>query len=108
MDVVTDIAAFVEPAAVRLLPSPWAQDCHLSLTTFFSAVLAAIGAGDQAVVRRLLGHYVSPPMKRTWGSRSDRRAGTAWAPGEGAIWRMHSAAVWRRSPASYATSRTAL
>lgn len=60
VDVVTDIAAFVEPAAVRLLPSPWAQDCHLSLTTFFSAVLAAIGAGDQTVVRRLLGPLREP------------------------------------------------
>lgn len=60
VDVRGDARVFVDPRALRLLPSVWGDECVSLIQDFFSEVLGAIRAGDDAKAQRLLGALREP------------------------------------------------
>lgn len=60
VDVTDDTALFIDPLALRLLPSAWANECISLIQNFFSAVVAAIKVGDHDTAKRLLSSLGEP------------------------------------------------
>lgn len=55
-----DVPVFVDPRALRLLHSAWADECVSLVQNFFQTVLEAIRAGDDDAARNLLGVLREP------------------------------------------------
>lgn len=77
----TDIAVFVDPAALRSLESPWGCECTSLVQHFFDAVLSHIKRGQDAQARKLLsslkeqnefhlGFSSGKPKGRAFGDKS--------------------------------------
>lgn len=60
VDVCGDARVFIDPRAIRLLPSAWGDECVSLIQDFFSEVLDAIRAGDHAKAQQLLGALREP------------------------------------------------
>lgn len=54
VDIVEDTRIFVDPCALRLLPSNWGNECVSLVQSFFQAVLSAIKQGNHNRAQRLL------------------------------------------------------
>ncbi len=54
VDIESDASVFVDPRALRLLPSEWGEECVFLIQNFFREVLKAIPSGDQERGRYLL------------------------------------------------------
>lgn len=54
VDIVGDTRVFIDPRALRLLPSTWADECVSLIQNFFRTVLVAIHDGRHSGARRLL------------------------------------------------------
>lgn len=54
VDVVADTKLFIDPRAIRLLPSQWGSECAGLVEDFFDRVLASIRAGDDELAKKLL------------------------------------------------------
>lgn len=54
VDTVGDLPVFVDPRALRLLPSEWGAECVSLVQSFFRAVLRAIVANDDGRAQQLL------------------------------------------------------
>lgn len=60
IDVLEDTKLFVDPRALRLLPSRWADECVSLIQNFFSTVLAKIKSGAEEEAERLLAALREP------------------------------------------------
>jgi len=60
VDVLNDKPLFIDPLALRLLPSAWANECISLIQNFFSTVITAIKSGDHATAQRLLSSLGEP------------------------------------------------
>lgn len=60
VDVLNDVKLFVDPRALRLLPSVWGQECVALIQGFFSTVVEAIRSGDDARAHYLLAQLKEP------------------------------------------------
>lgn len=60
VDVLNDVKLFVDPRALRLLPSVWGHECVALVQGFFSAVLNAIRSGDDRRAQYLLAQLKEP------------------------------------------------
>jgi len=70
---------YVDPRAIRLLPTPWGQECVSLIQAFFRRVLKAIRDGDSAVAIRLLEGLVEPNETHL-GLSSGKAQGTGLGP----------------------------
>jgi hypothetical protein len=73
VDVVADTRLFLDPRALRLLETPWANSCVAIVQTYFAALLAAVHAGDRAEGTRLLNGLNEPNETRLGMSRKQAR-----------------------------------
>jgi hypothetical protein len=60
VDVFGDTKVFVDPRALRLLPSTWGDECVSLVQNFFRVVLEAIQKGEHGRARQLLGALGEP------------------------------------------------
>ena len=58
--VVNDVQVFLDPSAIQLLRSQWADECRELLATFFSSVLEALSNNDRERVRALMSRLGEP------------------------------------------------
>jgi hypothetical protein len=80
VDVVGDVELYVDPRAIRLLPSEWGQECVSLIQNFFHAVLNAIRAKrDDEAVALLSG--LTEPNETHLGLSRGRAQGTGLGPG---------------------------
>lgn len=68
-----DLAVFIDPRALRLLPSRWGAECVYLVQDFFKTVLQAIQAGDDALAQGLLARLKEPNETRLGLSRGRPR-----------------------------------
>ena len=60
VDVVNDVAIFVDPRALRRLPSTWGDECVSLVQHFFRAVIVAIRDNNDNRARQLLSNLSEP------------------------------------------------
>jgi len=60
VDTSTDVAAFIDPRAIRLQKGPWAEHSQVLLSSFFSALLDALSQNDDVAAHELLGRLGEP------------------------------------------------
>lgn len=80
VDDVGDTRLFVDPRALRLLPTEWGHECVSLIQNFFRTVLKAIQEGEDAEAIRLLGGLTEPNETHLGLSKREAR-GTALGPG---------------------------
>ena len=80
VDVVGDVAVFVDPRALRLLNTPWADECVSLIQSFFTTVMEAIRAGQDDTARQLLA-ALREPNETHLGLSRGRSRGRALGPG---------------------------
>ncbi len=73
VDVFGDARVFVDPRALRLLPSAWGDECVSLVQHFFRDVLQAIRGGDHARAQHLLGALREPNETHLGLSRARAR-----------------------------------
>lgn len=76
VDVFGDARVFVDPRALRLLPSTWGDECVSLVQDFFSTVLRAIRAGRDAQAQALL-RVLREPNETHLGLSKGRSRGRA-------------------------------
>lgn len=64
VDIESDVRLYVDPRALRSIPTNWGQWCVSLLQDFFSTVLTSIVSGDLARARQLLGRLREPNETR--------------------------------------------
>lgn len=79
VDVRGDATVFVDPRALRLLHSAWADECVSLIQDYFSTVLRAINDGDHRRARSLL-RVLREPNETHLGLSRDRARGRAIGP----------------------------
>jgi hypothetical protein len=96
VDIHGDLRLFVDPRALRLLPSEWGAECVALVQNYFRHVLAEIRAGNHVRARALLAALREPNEVHLGLSRGERSRGRALG-GESArdVWESlrHSDAV---------------
>jgi hypothetical protein len=80
VDLESDTRAYVEPRAIRRIPSEWAEGCVGLLQDFFENVLAAVRDGDRNRGLDLL-EGLREPNETHLGLSSGRPRGTGLGPG---------------------------
>ena len=73
VDVNGDVAVFVDPRALRLLNTDWADECVSLIQHFFTSVLTAIRDGKDEKARELLMHLREPNETHPGLSRGTSR-----------------------------------
>jgi hypothetical protein len=76
VDIVGDVKVFVDPRALRLLPSQWGDECVSLVQHFFRTVLIAIRDGQDDLARRLL-RVLREPNETHLGLSRGRARGRA-------------------------------
>lgn len=77
VDVYCDLRLFVDPRALRLLPSQWGDECVSLIQDFFSTVMEAIRHSDTDTSKRLLMALREPNETHLGLSRGPRSRGRA-------------------------------
>lgn len=80
VDVRGDTPVFVDPRALRLLPSSWGDECVALIQSFFGTVLLAIRAGNDSRAKNLLS-LLHEPNETHLGLSRGRARGRAVASG---------------------------
>lgn len=73
VDIYGDTRVFVDPRALRLLPSKWAGECVALVQNFFHTVLTAIQENQTALAQNLLGTLREPNETHLGLSREKSR-----------------------------------
>lgn len=73
VDSSTDARLFVDPRALRLVPTPWGHECVSLIQNFFEQVLARIAAGDRKAGIALLAELREPNETHLGLSRARSR-----------------------------------
>lgn len=94
VDVVCDLPVFVDPRALRLLPSNWGRDCVGLVHNFFQKVLGSIRLGNDSEGRQLL-RTLREPNETHLGFSRGRSRGRA-------LGRQSSDDVWKALASSQA------
>jgi hypothetical protein len=76
VDIVGDVSVFIDPRALRLLHSPWGNECVSLIQNFFQTVLQAIQDDRDADAQRLL-RVLREPNETHLGFSRDRARGRA-------------------------------
>lgn len=76
VDIRGDTKIFVDPRALRLLPSEWADECIALIQNFFKTVLRAIHKGENEQSRNLL-RVLREPNETHLGLSKDQARGRA-------------------------------
>jgi hypothetical protein len=80
VDVVGDVRLFVDPRALRLLPTEWGKECVSLVQNYFRTVLGEIKKGnDQTAIRLLSG--LTEPNETHLGLSTAHARGTGLGPG---------------------------
>lgn len=79
VDDVGDTRLYVDPRALRLLPTAWGHECVSLIQSFFRAVLKEIKNGNETEAIRLLSGLTEPNETRLGLSKNEAR-GTALGP----------------------------
>lgn len=79
VDIREDVKIFVDPRAIRLIPTEWGEECVALIQEFFSAVLNAIKNGEDEVARSLL-ENLGEPNETHLGLSQGRSRGRALGP----------------------------
>lgn len=86
VDIRGDTRLYVDPRALRLLPSDWGEECVSLIQQFFRAVLTAIREGRDQDAKRLLSG-LREPNETHLGLSQGRARGSALGPGLAeAVW----------------------
>src|SRR5262245_26686785 len=97
VDVTDDLRVFVDPRALRLLPSEWADECVALIQHFFKTVLDAIRDGNHDRARGLL-QALREPNETHLGLSRGRSRGRALGPDSARdVWEALSASEAVRS-----------
>lgn len=80
VDIFGDIKVFVDPRALRMLPSQWGAECVYLVKDFFSTVLKLIRNGYNSEAQRLLAS-LREPNETHLGLSQDRAQGRALGDG---------------------------
>jgi hypothetical protein len=80
VDIRGDTPVYVDPRALRLLPTDWGQECVSLIQHFFRTVLRAIRQGDDVEAQRLLAG-LREPNETHLGLSRDRARGSALGTG---------------------------
>ncbi len=86
VDIEGDASVFIDPRALRLLPSEWGNECVSLIQNFFREVLKAIQAGDQERGRSLLLALREPNETHLGLSRGRARGRAIGLYSAGAVW----------------------
>jgi hypothetical protein len=97
VDVTDDVPLFVDPRALRRLPSQWGDECVSLIQHFFRAVIAAIKAGDDHGAQHLLGWLREPNETHLGLSRGRSRGRAVGANIAEDLWRELSMSEAARS-----------
>ena len=73
VDITNDLQVYVDPRALRLLPSSWGSECVSLVQNFFQTVLRHIRAGRNRIARDLLARLREPNETRLGVSRKKAR-----------------------------------
>ena len=76
VDIIGDTRVFVDPRALRLLPSTWGDECVSLVQDFFTVVLEAIRGNRDTLARRLL-RVLREPNETHLGLSRGRARGRA-------------------------------
>lgn len=76
VDIERDIKVFVDPRALRLLPSTWGAECVSLVQNFFQAVITAIANNENETARNLL-IYLKEPNETHLGLSREKARGRA-------------------------------
>lgn len=76
VDITGDLAVFIDPRALRLLPNEWGGGCVSLIQNFFRTVLSAIGEGNDDDARTLL-RSLREPNETHLGLSRDKARGRA-------------------------------
>jgi len=87
VDVVGDTRIFVDPRALRLLPSSWGDECVALVQGFFNTVLSAIHESRDVKARNLLGVLHEPNETHLGLSRGRARGRAVGSRFAEEIWR---------------------
>lgn len=79
VDVVGDLRVFLDPRALRLLPTDWGHHCVYLIQSYFQAVLDALHASRTSEGLRLLGR-LREPNETHLGLSADEARGRALGP----------------------------
>jgi hypothetical protein len=79
IDIRDDLRVFVDPRALRLLPSEWGSRCTSLVQDFFSTVLAAIRDGRHEYAKNLLG-VLREPNEVHLGMSTEEARGSGIGP----------------------------
>lgn len=79
VDIYGDVRIFVDPRALRLLPSEWGDECVSLIQNFFRSVLAAIHGGQSDRAQSLL-RTLREPNKTHLGLSRKKARGRALGP----------------------------
>lgn len=71
VDTSTDTALFIDPSAIRLTETVWAEECKLLLQDFFTTVLQSIKNGDVQTAEELVGALSEPNETHLGLSRTE-------------------------------------
>lgn len=80
VDIFGDIKVFVDPRALRMLPSQWGTECVSLVKDFFGTVLKLIRKGDDENARKLLAS-LREPNETHLGLSQDKAQGHALGDG---------------------------
>lgn len=86
VDIEGDASVFVDPRALRLLPSEWGNECVFLIQSFFRTVLKAIQDGDQERGRSLLRALREPNETHLGLSRGRARGRAIGYYSSGTVW----------------------
>ena len=86
VDIEGDANVFIDPRALRLLPSEWGNECVFLIQSFFKTVLKAIQDGDQERGRSLLRALREPNETHLGLSRGRARGRAIGYYSSGTIW----------------------
>lgn len=91
VDISNDARFFIDPRALRLLPSAWGAECVSLVQDFFQHVLKLISSGDDHRARELLGRLREPNETHLGLSRDRARGRGLGAESARDVWEALSA-----------------
>jgi len=97
VDIEKDLRVFVDPRALRLLPTDWGHECVALIQDFFSTVMTAIREGNDSFAKRLLQNLREPNETHLGLSIAESRGRALGHESAGDVWEALSQSEAARS-----------